>query len=52
MAASFDDKVKVIDTATNTIVADLSLGTINWSERIVSSKFNCVGENCPLLDIL
>jgi len=48
VAASFDDKVKVIDTATNTIVADLTVGDFplqiafnaDESRAIVSNYFS------------
>ncbi len=48
VAASFDDKVKVIDTATNTIVADLTVGDFpiqiafnaDGSRAVVSNYFH------------
>ncbi|MCD4775025.1 MAG: T9SS type A sorting domain-containing protein [Candidatus Aegiribacteria sp.] len=56
VAASFDDKVKVIDTATNTIVADLTVGVFplqiafnNDGSRALVSNYN--GGTYSLLDI-
>ena len=56
VAASFDDKVKVIDTATNTIVADLAVGDFplqiafnaDGSKAIVS---NYSGDTYSVIDV-
>ncbi len=56
VAASFDDKVKVIDTATNTIVADLTVGDFplqiafnDNSSRAIVSNYN--GNTYSLIDV-
>ncbi len=56
VAASFDDKVKVIDTATNTVVADLTVGDFplqiafnyDGSRALVT---NYLGDTYSLIDV-